>query len=172
MTKFHLCTDEHDPFLDEKAIWIAHLSNGKCVFQDDDRPGINEETLGFRDAHSAWVRMFHYLVEHPEHHIELIRMKFRDHVIRLPHENIAGYYFSRAAMGQWGAPDTLLYNVMGVIRDPKQDYLQQLWYHLPTIEVLQTEQLPRDKWGPPQIIWNLEDMRAEYAEKMGKDIQV
>lgn len=170
MTKYHLCIDEHDPFLEEKAIWIAHLSNGVCVFQDDDRPGLNEETLGFKDAHSAWVRLFHYLCIHMSCTIDLIRLKFRDHVIRLPYQQITGYYFSRGAMGEWGSSTTIHYNVMGVIKDPQQEYIQQLWYHLPSLEVLQTEELPREKWSPPQIIWNLEDMRAEYVKKMEENI--
>jgi len=171
-SKYRLCIDEHDPFLEERAIWIAHLSNGLCVFQDDDRRGITEETLGIRDAHSTWVRLFHYLVEDHTCQITMIRLKFRDHVIRLPHANILGYYFTRGIIGEWGSKDDIHYNIMGVIKDVEQPHIERLWYHLPSIEVLQQDQLTQDTWSPPQIIWNIADKRLEYGKILESSVKV
>jgi len=172
MNKYRLCTDEHDPFLDEKAIWIAHLSSGDCVFQDDDRPGITDEVVGISDAHSAWVRLFHYLLAEQKCTITMIRLKFRDHVIRLPHKDISGYYFTRGIMSEWGSPDDVHYNVMGVIRDVNQLHIQRLWYHLPSIEVLQQDELEQENWCPPNIIWNLATQRLEYGQILEQKVKI
>lgn len=161
--KYQLCIDQADPFLEEKAFWYADLSNGLCVYQDDDRPGITEETTGLPSGHSAWVRLFYYMLEDPCT-ITAVHMRFRDHVVKLPYKDIDGYYFTRGLIGEWGSKDNLHYNIMGVIRDFYDGQMTRLWHHLPSLEVLQQDILTADKWSPPQIIWNLADKRLEYGK--------
>jgi len=79
-----LCT-QPDEFLEEKAIWIATLTDGTKVYQDDDRPGVSEP--------SAWIRLGRYLKEHGLGIVEM-ELRFRSHVIPLP-KDAPGYYFAR-----------------------------------------------------------------------------
>src|SRR5688500_10269504 len=83
-----LVTDEHVPDLR----WVAVLSNGETVYQDDDRPGIKPE--------SAWIRLGNY-VNNRGLHIVALSFQFRSHVISLP-ENADGYYFAKGALAFWG----------------------------------------------------------------------
>lgn len=79
-----LCT-QPDEFLEEKAIWIVTLSDGTKVYQDDDRPGVDEP--------SAWIRLGHYLRE-AGLGIVGMELRFRSHVVPLP-SDVPGYYFAR-----------------------------------------------------------------------------
>ena len=70
---YGLCIEDCD-FLEDKTIWVAVLSNGLTVYQDDNRSG--KEKV-------AWKRLGRYC---SEKHIDVIGMylKFRSHVKRRP----------------------------------------------------------------------------------------
>lgn len=155
MDIYCLCTDPKDPFLDERAYWIAQIVNGDTgekfrVYQDDDRPGI---TFAHKDAHSTWVRLRCFLKDNPKYHIEFILLKFRDHIVNIPHEDAVGYYFGRGILGQVGGEDTH-YVIFGTINNVNQKSVARTWYHLPALEIYERDTLPRKKWQEEQIIWN------------------
>lgn len=81
-----------DEFIIEKdePIWVAELSDGRRVFQDDYRPGLEE--------HSAWIRLATYLKENPELYVVNLRLQFRSN-IRWVSEHKPGYYFCKGSIG-------------------------------------------------------------------------
>lgn len=117
----NLCTNEYDPFLDEKSIWIANLCNGEAIYQDDDRGG--------REIKSAWLRLKRYINKH-DLKITSLSFKFRSHVLQLP-APIDGAYFSRAILGNYDEETNIHFFVYGVYEKGKP--IQCDWYRVPEI---------------------------------------
>ena len=67
---YGLCTEECD-FLEDKTIWVAVLSNGLTIYQDDERSG--KEPV-------AWKRLKEYC-QSESLNIVGMHLKFRSHVI-------------------------------------------------------------------------------------------
>lgn len=93
-----VCLDGGDPFLEEladrgRARWVARLSDGSHVYQDDDRPWV---------ATPAWVRLKNY-VESNGLWVTALWPEFRDHRFRhaLP-DDAAGYVCLRSLMAVFG----------------------------------------------------------------------
>ncbi len=83
--QYGLCLEECD-FLEDKTIWVAALSNGLVVRQDDNRSG--------REPKVAWLRLGKYCAENDVDIIGL-HLKFRSHVIPITsNDTVRGYYFS------------------------------------------------------------------------------
>jgi len=85
-----------DPFIavyaDSNPFWVIELSDGRTIYQDDDRPELEEK--------SAWIRAKQYLDSNTGVRIE--RMKFRfsgyEHVVYDSElDNCIGLYFSKGA---------------------------------------------------------------------------
>jgi hypothetical protein len=76
----------YDTFIDEKAVWVAKLSDGSFVYQDDYRPG---ETIPI-----AWLRLKKYLETEKEISIIGLHFRFRSNIIHPLPENSDGYFFS------------------------------------------------------------------------------
>lgn len=74
-------------YADSNPIWIAKLSNGETVYQDDGRPNVQPE--------SAWLRMKQYCEEN-DLYIESIQVRNRSHVedVGVGHD---GYFFCKGA---------------------------------------------------------------------------
>ena len=91
-----VCTQEDD-FTKEKLKWIATLSNGERVYQDDNRPG-EEETV-------AWLRLKKYVNDN-ELSITNIHIQFFSHIEEAVPSNSLGYYFIRSVDAFAFAGDT------------------------------------------------------------------
>ena len=74
-------------YADSNPIWIAELSNGEKVYQDDGRPNVQPE--------SAWLRLGQYCKEN-DLYIEGIKVRNRSHVedVGFGHD---GYFFCKGA---------------------------------------------------------------------------
>ncbi len=127
-----ICTQE-DSFLDEKTIWIATLSDGSTVFQDDDREG---------DFHpSAWIR----LKDHCDSkgvYIDSLSIRFRDHKVEVP--KAEAYHFIKAVGCMVGFAEEHFF----IVSLLKQDKLTRNWYKVPEIvidesSVVTAEDIPR-----------------------------
>jgi len=127
-----ICT-EQDSFLDEKTIWIARLSDGNTVFQDDDREG---------DFHpSAWIRLKDYC-DSKGVYIDSLSIRFRDHKVDVP--KAEAYHFIKSVGCMVGFPEEHFF----IVSLLKQDKLERTWYKVPEIvedEVseVKTEDIPK-----------------------------
>lgn len=90
-----------------KAMWVAELSNGEHVFQDDDRPGT--------DPGSAWLRLKEY-VESNKLSILGMRLEFRSNVIYMP-TNVEGYFFRKALLAAFFSTKSIHYYVVGTLEN-------------------------------------------------------
>ena len=114
----NVCLHEDD-YIRERGLagearWIARLSNGQVVHQDDNRPGVK--------PHSAWVRLAEYIREHGLR-IEALWLQFRDHVERPLPENAEGYFFARVAGAVWPGDTTLDFYLLGYLENVLEDSL-------------------------------------------------
>lgn len=83
-----------DPFIavyaDSNPFWTIELTNGKTIYQDDDRPELEEK--------SAWVRAKQYIYEN---NLEISKVKFRfagyEHIVYDINRDTTynGFYFSK-----------------------------------------------------------------------------
>ena len=132
---FDLCT-EQDSFLEDKPIWVATLSSGITVYQDDNRPEVDEPI--------AWKRLRSYCIKQKEQ-IEFLRIKFRSHVVPItPKKNLPTYYYFAYGITK------------DIVDDFNQEYylsgfclgdnLHYSWYKVPEIlkEKTSTIDIPED----------------------------
>ena len=115
-----LCTNQ-DSFLEDKAIWVATLSNGITIYQDDERPGIEEPI--------AWKRMRTYCAEEGVG-IEFLRLKFRSNVVPItPKKNVPDkYYFAYGVTKDIVATEHHEYYLCGFCLGESLHYS---WYKIP-----------------------------------------
>jgi len=78
-----------------QPIWIAYLSNGETIYQDDGRPG-------FYPA-SAWLRLKNYCRQ-KEVYIVGMEVQFRSNKLQVPRD-ADGYFFTKAC-GVWIGQDS------------------------------------------------------------------
>lgn len=144
---FDLCT-ELDPFLEDKPIWVATLSSGITVYQDDNRAGVDEPI--------AWKRLRSYCVKQKEQ-IDFLRIKFRSHVVPITPKKILPtyYYFSYGI-------------TKDIVDDFNQDFylsgfsfdksLHYSWYKIPEIikEKTNSMDIPKDATKDERFIPTLE----------------
>lgn len=117
---YGLCVEDCD-FLEDKTIWVAVLSNGITVYQDDNRSG--KEPV-------AWKRLFDYCEEQK---IDIVGMhlKFRSHVVPIPcGDDVEGYYFSYGAHREFDERITRQHYICGVLIDERLHYS---WYQTPEL---------------------------------------
>lgn len=72
---------------DNNPIWIAMLSNGETIYQDDDRPNVEPQ--------SAWLRLKSYC-EDNDVHIVKMQIKNRSHMLEVGSE-CDGFFFCKVA---------------------------------------------------------------------------
>ena len=124
-----ICTTE-DSFLEDKTIWIASLSNGQTVFQDDERTGAY--------PHSAWVRLKDYC-EEEDVYINDLKIKFRSHVVPIPRAD--GYHFMKGVgcvVGS-GQEDFFIFGTL------ENGTLKRTWYKIPEIIENKTANIEEDE---------------------------
>tara|TARA_R110000824_G_scaffold9415_4_gene42133 strand:+ start:26776 stop:27198 length:423 start_codon:yes stop_codon:yes gene_type:complete len=112
-----ICTKE-DSFLEEKTIWVALLSSGQTVFQDDGRSELMD--------HSAWVRLMGHC-EQEGVYIEELKIKFRSHVVPIPKSE--GYHFIKG-IGCMVGFDPEKFFIVGTLNNGE---LKRTWYKVPEI---------------------------------------
>jgi hypothetical protein len=129
---YGLCL-EPDSFLDEKTIWIAVLSNGLSVYQDDDRPGVTEPC--------AWKRLGKYVSEDGLDVIG-VYIKFRSHTekanISCENQDSKGVYFSYGIIKSVDDTVDRKYYTLGFYAG---DELKYDWFLVP--EIVKTDQTTR-----------------------------
>jgi hypothetical protein len=122
---------EIDDFLEDKPIWVAILSNGITVYQDDNRPGLNEPC--------AWKRLSSY-VECEGCKIIGMYLKFRSNVNHIENnENHDGYYFAYGVVREIQESKSRLYFNCGTCDGEKVYYK---WYLVP--ELIAEKELSRE----------------------------
>ena len=119
---YQLCI-EHCDFLEEKTIWVAAISNGLVVMQDDYRSGRVEPI--------AWKRLSKYC---GEQEVDIVGMylKFRSHIVPMPDgDSVQGYYFAYGAHREFDESVTRQHYVCGVVEQGRLNYA---WYTTPELE--------------------------------------
>ena len=141
---------EADDFITDKdsTIWIAKLSDGRLVYEDDDRPGYEER--------SAWKRLKTFC-ELNKLYVKQMFIKFRSHTEVCP-EGHNGYFFRKGVIASFRERRITLHRYLtgpvtgGIIN-------VQVW-QVPEIILETTES--RDIDGcEDAIIWNPSQLSAE-----------
>ena len=126
---YGLCIEDCS-FLEDKTIWVASLSNGIFVYQDDNRSG--KEPV-------AWKRLADYC-NSENVDISGMYIKFRSHVIQMPDgEDVEGYYFCYGAHKEFDETMTRYHYVCGICQNQKLKYD---WYTTP--ELIRTKSKKRN----------------------------
>lgn len=104
MENVFVCKSEDD-FVFERPRWIAHLSNGEKIIQDDGRPGVNPP--------QAWLRLKEYCRQNSLSMVNLT-LQFRSHHEAPLPTNAWAYYFINKIAAVQGGP-TLGFYLIGVV---------------------------------------------------------
>jgi len=137
-SKIDICTVDDD-FVKYSPRWVAILSDGKIVYQDDFRPGIKEP--------SAWLRLKKYCEDHSVNITEFW-LQFRSNR-QLIGQGADGYYFVKSAFGVWGNPDTYHGCVCGIYKDGK---VSAIHWKIPEIIPLSSETREVEITSPSLIL--------------------
>ena len=123
----------------DRAIWIAKLSNGETVYQDEDRYGPSDY---------AWFRLRNYC-KSKKIKIDSIVIKFRSHTEKIIDNDGEGVFFRNKALAGFSNP-THFYFLFGVIKDGiiKVDH-----WMVPELIFEETDERPVDG-HEESIIWN------------------
>ncbi len=102
-----MITDPKHPFLEDKTVWVAVLSDNTTVYADDYYDEL--------EPVSAWLRLKDYLAKNK---LSIIKfgLRFRDNYKWLP-ENCDGYYFANGAVAMLFSNQTIEYKVIGYIEN-------------------------------------------------------
>jgi len=139
---------EVDDFIRDKdqTYWSALLSDGRWVYQDDDRPGEVEKR--------AWVRLKQFCEEN-NLYVTKMRIRFRSHEESMP-DGTDGYFCMNRVLSAYGDPTKKTQGgyALGPIIDGKIH--AQIW-NVP--EIIPDELNPLsirdiDKNNQEAIIWN------------------
>lgn len=112
--------------LESGTRWIAYLSNGETIYQDDDRPGI--------ETNSAWIRLGEY-VRANKLSIVHMKLQFRSHFINVNNgvaDKVDGFFFCKSALGSPGFEKTVEYYVAGTL---KNGILETKRWQIPELEL-------------------------------------
>lgn len=125
-------TREEDDFTFEKPRWLAYLSNGEKIIQDDNRPGV--------EPASAWLRLRDYCRQTGAHVVEL-KLQFRSHHEAPLPTHAEGYYFCNRVSAVWGSEESCHFFVIGVLVN--NNIFVQHW-KVPELILIQEEVRPAD----------------------------
>ena len=91
------------------TVWVATLSDGSVVYQDDDREGVEPE--------SAWIRLGMYCEENSLH-ITSFTIQNGTNTVRIK-EDADGYFFCKGAGGFLFTSDGATYQsyIVGTLKD-------------------------------------------------------
>lgn len=116
MSNPSICTQE-DEFVLEKPHWIAHLSNGEKVYQDDGREGVEPQ--------AAWLRLREYCRQTNISVVDLA-LRFRSHYEAPLPKNRDGYFFVNKAV-RWSGSDTFSFMLIGCVDELQEKVFVQTW---------------------------------------------
>lgn len=148
-------TSSLDSFIIDKDMpyWVITLDDGTTVYEDDNRPGLSEQ--------SAWKRLKRHCEEHARS-IHSVRLVFRSNNILIDTRDWDGVFFIKSLLGQIrlnksGKP-------MPIRRFPNRQYynigrlsdgiLTVSKYELPTIQYRTTEERTVGQIETELIIYN------------------
>lgn len=139
-----LCREPNDPFLEEKTIWIADLSNGERIYQDDGRG----------EPESAWLRLREYL-QKEKLRITAFELRFRSNSVRIP-INGRGCLFSKAVGKDWGSELQDNFYVVGDFVSVDNIYCR--WLRVPELIEFNTNLKNVADCKPEQVVFfNVEE---------------
>lgn len=154
---WQLCT-KRDEFIWDKPVWVAELSNGIEVWQDDDRPGCWEP--------SAWIRLGRYLAE-CEEYIVKFHLRFRSHNIQIQQSDY--YYYTKGLLGSTSFKQPKHFSCVGHLGD--DDIFDVIWYKLPELLPERITYRPIEEITGPEVIigvpWNSDRniaMKAKWSK--------
>lgn len=130
----------YDDYLIDRPCWVAELSNGLTVYQDDGRPEV--------DPPSAWIRLRNYLKETGEY-IKKMYLQFRSHIETPLPEGAEGYYFSHMLLTAAGAKRNATFFVIGYLRG-ESIYIQK--WKVPELQFVDAELRNRHTTPPLCLI--------------------
>ncbi len=112
---------------EDNTRWVAKLSNGFSVFEDDNRPGLEQK--------NSWLRLKEY-IEETGLRIVGMYLQFRSHIEKMP-DNAAGYYLSKGAGVYFGAGTSPTYQflIAGVLDN---DVVRCTWWKCPELIIDKT----------------------------------
>lgn len=125
--EYHLCISDCD-YLIDKTIWVATLSNGIVVYQDDEKSG--------KDEVVAWKRLYDYCAKEQTDIISMY-LKFRSNIKQMPSgEDVDGYYFSYGAHREFDEEITRMHYVCGTCHNGR---IESTWYTTPELTKTRTD---------------------------------
>ncbi len=112
-TTLSLCGVANDEFIEYKHHWIATLSDGSRIYQDDDRPG--------EEIPSAWLRLKEWLSytnleSDGKIWIQGLHLRFRSNIINPLPTNAKGYFFANKIVQMVGGKPYDFF-VVGTVED-------------------------------------------------------
>lgn len=126
-----MLTFNPDDFINERfeshPRWVVTLSDGRKVYQDDDRPGVT--------PNSAWIRLGIFLEKNPDLSIVDMTIGFRSHIVDVG-KNAKGYFFSKSLMASAGTNEVMGFFVVGTLSEYG---LRIKKYLVPEIEQVEEE---------------------------------
>jgi hypothetical protein len=96
---------------DNHPMWIAKLSNGETVYQDDDRPEVHPA--------SAWLRLRDYCIQEKIHVKSLLLKNKSNQVVAIQDDENDGVFLTKAAGAFLFGDETLEFFNVGVIKNGK-----------------------------------------------------
>ncbi len=114
-----------------EAIWVAGLSDGTTVYQDDNRPGVEPK--------SAWVRLKSH-IQNNDCTIQSLYLSFRGQKqsVDLPN-NAEGYFFCKSIIGIYGEDKSINCALIGYLDKQNGKIIIQKW-SVPELILLSTEE--------------------------------
>ena len=141
-----VCKQE-DEFTIEQMRWLADLSNGETILQDDNRPGT--------DPPQAWLRLAEYCRQQNAHVVNL-RLQFRSHHESPLSYNAPAYFFARkiGAMAFSGQTEAVNQDHFYLIGEaiPDKDTVRIYHFKVPEIILVDTEERPLSVIKPHFLI--------------------
>jgi len=124
----------------DKTFWTALLSDGRSVYQDDERPCYDEKR--------SWVRLQAFCKEN-NLYVKKIDIRFRSH-FETNHESVEGYFMRKGVLGDWGSEKVRNFFVCGPIIDGKIHITK---WQIPEL-IIEDREIRDIEGNEDGIIWN------------------
>lgn len=92
--------------------WVAKLSNGENIYQDDFR---TYDNFSDERRYSTWTRLRYYCYDNNLYIVGML-LQFRSNVQHLP-ENAEGYYFCKSILGSLASAKNWHFFVAGAVQN-------------------------------------------------------
>jgi hypothetical protein len=145
-TRVSLSSDDFVRELEEdrgQAIWLAHLSDGSTVYQDDGRPGASPP--------SAWLRLQTFLLERPDLRILGFSLRFRDNFHRMVVGASPTYFFRKAISAVVGSSERADFILIGTIENA---IIKLTRWKVPELILMGVEERPVPESGEGLLLNN------------------